>query len=265
MGNPTVQPGALALDFDGVLCNGLKEYFQTSVKAYRCLWPDADADADAARISDWEPIFGRLRSVIETGWEMPLMLRAIQMGYKETDTQLNWPQVREQILAQLQLKPKQISLQVDTLRDQWLTDDLPSWLALQEFYPGVLEQLQRWMSLDLPLFIITTKESRFVQTLLQQHGIKFAAADIFGKDRQQPKYLTLQQLQAQGLSNIWFVEDRFATLTSIRQHTDLQPTTLFLGDWGYNTEGDRKAAADCDSIYLISLAQFTGPFGQWLD
>jgi phosphoglycolate phosphatase-like HAD superfamily hydrolase len=260
MGNSALQPGALALDFDGVLCNGLKEYFQTSVKAYRRLWPDADA----AHTLDWEPIFGRLRPVVETGWEMPLVLRAIQTGDKETDILSNWPQIRDRILIQLQLTPKQIGSQVDTLRDQWLNDDLPSWLALHEFYPGVSEQLQHWVSLDLPMFIITTKESRFVQTLLQQHGIELTAAEIFGKDRQQPKYRTLQQLQAQGLSNIWFVEDRFATLTDIRQHRDLQSITLFLGDWGYNTGGDRKAAADHDSIHLLSLNQFAQPFEQWL-
>jgi phosphoglycolate phosphatase-like HAD superfamily hydrolase len=261
MENSAVQPGALALDFDGVLCNGLKEYFQTSIETYRRIWPDAEA----VQILDWEAIFGRLRPVVETGWEMPLVLRAIQMGYGEADILLNWPRIRDRILTQLQLTPKQIGLQVDTLRDQWVTDDLPSWLALQEFYPGVSEQLRHWTSLDLPLFIVTTKESRFVQTLLQQHEVKLAAADIFGKDRQQPKYLTLQQLQAQGLSNIWFVEDRFATLTDIRQHRDLQSITLFLGDWGYNTEGDRKAAADHDSIHLLSLAQFTQSFEQWLD
>jgi phosphoglycolate phosphatase-like HAD superfamily hydrolase len=260
MGNSALQPGALALDFDGVLCNGLKEYFQTSVAAYRRIWPDADA----AQILDWESIFGRLRPVVETGWEMPLVLKAIQMGHTEADILQDWPQIRNRILVQLQLEPKQIGLQVDALRDQWLTDDLPSWLSLHEFYPGVSKQLRHWESLDLPLFIITTKESRFVQILLQQHGIELAAADIYGKDRQQPKHLTLQQLQAQGLSNIWFVEDRFATLTGIRQHIDLQPVTLFLGDWGYNTEGDRKAAADYDSIHLLSLAQFTQTFEQWL-
>jgi phosphoglycolate phosphatase-like HAD superfamily hydrolase len=260
MGNSAFQPDALALDFDGVLCNGLKEYFQISVKAYRWMWPETNL----VQILEWEPIFGRLRPVVETGWEMPLVLKAIQMGYTEADILISWPQIRGQILTQVQLEPQQISLQVDALRDQWLTNDLPSWLALHEFYPGVSEQLRSWIRQDLPLFIITTKESRFVQTLLQQHDIEFPTADIFGKDRQQPKHLTLQQLQAQGLTQIWFVEDRYATLTGIRQQTDLEAVMLFLGDWGYNTEGDRQAAAAYHSIHVLSLAQFTQPFKQWL-
>jgi phosphoglycolate phosphatase-like HAD superfamily hydrolase len=261
MGDPVFRPGALALDFDGVLCNGLKEYFQTSLKTYRHIWPETDIDQALA----WEPLFGRLRPVVETGWEMPLVLRAIQEGYAEADILLRWPYIREQVLLRSQLEPKQLSLQVDTLRDQWIRSDLPSWLALHEFYPGVSKHLQDWVELDLPLFIITTKESRFVQALLQQNGIQLPATDIFGKDRQQPKTQTLQQLQDRGFASIWFVEDRFDTLTGIRQQPALASVTLFLGDWGYNTEGDRQAATEHPSIHLISLAQFSQPFEQWLD
>jgi phosphoglycolate phosphatase-like HAD superfamily hydrolase len=260
MGYSALLPGALALDFDGVLCNGLKEYFQTSLKVYHHIW----TDTDIAQTLDWEPIFGRLRPVVETGWEMPLVLRAIQEGYTEADILLSWPHIRDQVLLRSQLEPKQLGLQVDAKRDQWIRSDLPSWLALHEFYPGVSEQLQYWIGLDLPLVIITTKESRFVQALLQQNGIELSAADIFGKDRQQPKPQTLRQLQTQGLTNIWFVEDRLATLTGIRQETDLESVTLFLGDWGYNTEGDRQAATDHHSIHLLSLAQFSQSFEPWL-
>ena len=31
----TNTPKILALDFDGVICNGLKEYFQTTVRTYQ--------------------------------------------------------------------------------------------------------------------------------------------------------------------------------------------------------------------------------------
>jgi phosphoglycolate phosphatase-like HAD superfamily hydrolase len=254
MGNHVQPPGALALDFDGVLCNGLKEYFQAALNAYRRIW----SAVDIVQADTWEPMFERLRPVVETGWEMPLVLKAIQEDYAEADILLDWPRIRDQILLRSQLEPKQIGIQVDTLRDQWIAEDLPSWLALHKFYPGVSDQLRHWAGQDFPLFIVTTKESRFVQALLHQNEIELPAADIFGKDRQQPKHLTLRELQAQGLNNIWFVEDRLATLTGIRQHTDLESVALFLGDWGYNTEGEHR------SIHLLSLARFTQPFEQWL-
>ena len=36
-------PDILALDFDGVLCDGMQEYFEASRRTYRCVWPDEQA------------------------------------------------------------------------------------------------------------------------------------------------------------------------------------------------------------------------------
>jgi phosphoglycolate phosphatase-like HAD superfamily hydrolase len=255
-----LRPSALALDFDGVVCNGLKEYFQVSLRAYGQIWPTLDQ----VQASKWEPLFGRLRPVVETGWEMPLVLKAIEEGHDEAGILLNWPQIRAQVLARSQLTASQLNIKVDTLRDQWIMKDLQSWLALQEFYSGVAERLRCWITLEIPLFIITTKESRFVDALLSQNGVSLPAAKIFGKDRKQPKTETLRQLQGQGWNRIWFIEDRFETLKVVQTQPELQSVTLFLADWGYNTERERQAAISGESIHLLSLQQFSQPFEQWL-
>ena len=66
-------PDILALDFDGVLCEGSREYFETSRRTYARVWPHAPGPG-AERFE----AFRALRPVIETGWEMPLLLRAIE-------------------------------------------------------------------------------------------------------------------------------------------------------------------------------------------
>ncbi|MCG9890817.1 MAG: HAD family hydrolase [Thermosynechococcaceae cyanobacterium MS004] len=266
-----IQPDALALDFDGVVCNGLREYFQTSLKAYAQIASKIGASEIAAPEIDieqsqtWEPLFGQLRPVVETGWEMPLLLKAIHEGYEVETLLLSWPQIRDRLLTQFQLSPKQLGALVDKTRDQWMTEDLDGWLALHAFYPGVDRQLQHWLSQGLPLWIITTKESRFVDALLQQSSIQFPKEAIFGKDAQQPKSETLRQIQAQGFSKIWFVEDRLETLLGIQQQPDLQSVSLFLGDWGYNTEGDRQRAKAHKTLHLLSLSQFCQPVAHWLE
>ena len=254
------KPEVLALDFDGVICNGLKEYFQISVRAYRQIWPELDPQQPL----DWESLFGRLRPVVETGWEMPLVLKAVQEGQDEASILLNWPQIRAETLARLQLTSKQLGAQVDGLRDRWIAEDLSSWLGLHEFYPGIAAQLQHWVSTELQLFIITTKESRFVDALLRQQGIELPSSAIFGKDCRQPKAETLRQLQAQGHAKIWFVEDRFETLKAMTLQPDLQTVALFLGNWGYNTQHERDEATINQSIRLLTLDQFTQPFETWV-
>jgi phosphoglycolate phosphatase-like HAD superfamily hydrolase len=261
MNNVATPPDALALDFDGVLCNGLQEYFQISLKAYRQIWPHAAEDYPA----HWEATFGRLRPVIETGWEMPLVLRALDQGWIESDILINWPTIRAQLLIQENLDWQQIGHQVDTLRDRWIAEDLDSWLALHHFYPGVAAQLLKWLNSEPPIFIITTKESRFVRILLAQVGILLPTNALYGKDYQQSKAVTLRQLKAQGLNNLWFVEDRFATLVTVQTQPDLTSMPLFLANWGYNTETEQQKAIATNGVHLISLTQFGLPFEQWLN
>ncbi len=253
-------PQTLALDFDGVLCDGLLEYFQTSWRAYRQTWPTSTA-TPPHRLGD---TFYRLRPVVASGWEMPVLLRAIIKGFSEADILHQWQTVRNRIVADEDLNPKILGGQVDTIRDHWIADDLAEWLSLHRFYPGVSQQLQHWLSIDLSLLIITTKESRFVQKLLAQEGLTLPSDRIFGKDRQLPKAETLRNLQnQQSPKPIWFVEDLLSTLETVKSQPDLRQIDLFLADWGYNTTRDRQLAAKDERIKLLSLQQFSQNFLDW--
>ena len=68
-------PDILALDFDGVCCDGMREYFETSRRTYARVWPAEEPAAESAFAA-----FGALRPVILSGWEMPVLLRAIARG-----------------------------------------------------------------------------------------------------------------------------------------------------------------------------------------
>ncbi|MBW4517194.1 MAG: HAD family hydrolase [Timaviella obliquedivisa GSE-PSE-MK23-08B] len=261
-------PTLLALDFDGVLCNGLMEYFQTAWRVYCQIWSHPEAVLPEGLAEE----FNRLRPVVETGWEMPVVIQAILSGVSEIEILANWAAIAPQLAKATGLSPTEIGNQVDHTRDRWIANDLESWLALHQFYPGVIERLQQISSLH-PV-IITTKEERFVVQLLQQQGIDFPQSQIFGKSLKQPKSQTLraliQDLSQQNLSQqtehlrIWFVEDRLKTLQAITVQPDLSPVRLFLGDWGYNTASDREAARQDPRIHLLSLSTFAGEFSLWI-
>src|SRR5215831_6651765 len=106
-------PRILALDFDGVVCDGRPEYFETAWQAYVAAWPPpaltaARPDTIAARFSE-------LRPLIESGWEMPLMVHALLAG------------VGNEALGRA----------LNKVRDDWFSRDAPSWLAHHRFYDGV--------------------------------------------------------------------------------------------------------------------------------
>ena len=259
-------PTVLALDFDGVICDGLKEYFETAWRAYAQVW-----SIDRPPAPNLAAQFYRLRPVIETGWEMPLVLRALEIGIPESDILQDWPTIAKNLAQQESSSTttvplaKTLATTVDSIRDTWIAHDLASWLAKHHFYPGISERLKNIVASSLPLFIISTKESRFIRQLLQQEGIELDDRQVYGKETKRPKTDILRDLNQEfgATAAIWFVEDRYKTLQGVEKQPDLANVTLFLADWGYNTQAERSAVQEYDSIYLLTLDQFTADFAHW--
>lgn len=253
-------PQTLAFDFDGVLCNGLREYFLTTWRTYRRVWSTSTSEP----LPGLADAFYRLRPVIETGWEMPVLLRAMLKGFSAQQVLTDWQSIRDRIVAEEDLSSKDLGQQVDRVRDYWIAEKLGQWLALHEFYPGVIGQLQALLGQSLEIVIISTKESRFIQTLLADAGVDLGRDRIYGKDCRRPKYETLRLLKAQLPAPIWFVEDRLDALEQVKQYADLDDIGLFLGEWGYNTERDRQLAAQDPRIHRLKLDQFCQSLSTWI-
>jgi phosphoglycolate phosphatase-like HAD superfamily hydrolase len=251
-------PHILALDFDGVICNGLLEYFATTQRAYQQIWQEEAGDSFA-------PFFYRLRPVIETGWEMPILLRALVLGISEAEILNDFQAIARHIIEQKGLTKETVVKQLDGVRDEWIEHNLATWLDLHSFYPGVIKQLTKIINSPIRLYIVTTKEGRFVEQLLQQQDIHLPPTQIIGKESKRPKYETLRMLRDRHQKpgekiKITFVEDRLDALQQVAQQADLQFVKLYLADWGYNLEGDRLIAAQDGRIKLLSLEDFSGDF-----
>jgi len=256
-------PKVLALDFDGVLCDGLQEYFYSTQLAYGQLMPQTPRQD----LTPWAQAFYHWRPIIETGWEMIVLLQALVLGCSEEDMMHHWPSVVAEILEREGWEPQSLMKLLDDVRDRQIQENLTNWLGLHRFYPGVIEQLKGLTGSETSVYIITTKEGRFVQTLLAEQGVNLAPQQIIGKEIQQPKYQTLSQILQQhqiAPQELWFVEDLLKTLQKIQQQASLKDIVLFLAEWGYNKPSDRDFVKAQSSLYSLSLDQFTSDFPQWL-
>lgn len=253
-------PQILALDFDGVLCDGLLEYFETAWRAYCQVFGETLPNPPAGLADRFYP----LRPVVESGWEMPLVLRALLGGIADEAILTHWSGMVPALLAETGLQPGQLGEAVDRVRDRWIQADLTGWLGLHRFYPGVIDRLHQATAAGVTSVIISTKEGRFIQQLLHRQGITLGPEQILGKEVQRPKYETLRQLSQAGSAPIWFVEDRLQALQGVRRQADLGDIQLFLAEWGYNTPGDRSLARQTPTFHSLSLDQFAGPFRGWL-
>ena len=96
-------PDLLALDFDGVICDGLREYFAVSWQTYEQRW---QAGPPPAGVADR---FMRLRPVIETGWEMPVLVRALMRGHDDATIASHWHEVCQTIVREDELEPASLA------------------------------------------------------------------------------------------------------------------------------------------------------------
>ena len=259
-------PTIVAFDFDGVICDGLIEYFQTAWRTYCQIFTPSDPTPPDGLAERFYP----LRPVIETGWEMPILLRALLAGVKDEVILQDWQTIAQKFLVEQTLEAANVGAALDGIRDEWIKTDLQNWLDQHRFYPGVIERLKAVVSSSTYPVIVTTKEGRFVRQLLSQQGVELADKQILGKEVKQPKYQTLRQLiqqqQDEGIESVhlWFIEDRLKTLQRIKQESDLGSVQLFLGDWGYNTEADREIARQDSRVHLLSLTKLVQEFSVWM-
>src|SRR5262245_22312566 len=157
-------PDVLALDFDGVLCDGMREYFETSRRTFVRVWPKDAAPDDALF-----PAFRVLRPVILSGWEMPILLRAIQRGHTEAAMLQNWEAVRDDVVGSG--TPSGDSLismlkhTVDEVRREWIASSADDWLG-QNLPYCQLDELRRVVSEPPRAQVVTTKEGEFARLVL---------------------------------------------------------------------------------------------------
>ncbi len=258
-----MSPRILALDFDGVLCDGRAEYFASSCRVCAQVWGLAPAQLEPLR-----PAFDRLRPLIEIGWEMPLLLWGLQQGIPEDALRRDWPGWRQRLLQGAGVSEQALAQRLDEVRDRWIEEDLQGWLGLHRFYPGVAAWMRQIQAAGEPrLAILSTKEGRFIQQLLLREGIQLPRHRILGKEVRAPKATTLQRLLSAAqlpAEELWFVEDRLQTLRQVQRVPELKQVLLFLAAWGYNLPEEREEAARDPHLHLLSLEQLFQPFEQWL-
>jgi phosphoglycolate phosphatase-like HAD superfamily hydrolase len=258
-------PDILALDFDGVCCDGMREYFEASRRAFVRVWPDEPPPAETAFDA-----FSALRPVILSGWEMPVLLRAIGAGRSPAEILEGWERVRGELVGSpgpgADALIKRLGLALDDVRREWIAADPEGWLARHAPYT-TRDELRRLVAAPARSVLVTTKEGAFARRILDAWGVQLA--DVQGKESGAHKCDNLRALIAAWAAErgrrprLHFVEDRLETLQHVAGHPDLDDVTLFLAAWGYNTEAARATARADRRIRLLTLEAFRRGPAAW--
>jgi len=243
---PSASP-LFAVDFDGVLCDSAAETGITAWRAGGRIWRHwRGAEPPSAMLAR----FVSLRPVVEKGYEAILLLALIDEGRDDAAIFARFAALANQLLIAKNLAAADLTRLFGKARDAWIERDPADWISRNRFYPVVLDSLARRLTSD-PVFILTTKQQRFVILLLKAAGIRLAADRIFALESALPKEDRLLKLMSRFPEHtIHFVEDRLATLLRVAAREELTAVRLYLADWGYNTVAEREQARAMDRISI---------------
>jgi len=243
----------LVFDFDGVLVDGMAEYWWSARGAALALQPQQQLPEQAP------PGFAALRPLIHKGWEM--VLAALELSRPDLDLPAFLADYDSQLGAALQrwqLEPAVLQSSLETLRRDAIRSDPAGWLALHQPYPGVPERLRQLAGEGSDWLVLTTKGGAFARELLQAYDLKPRA--VYGHE-QGSKPDVLLQLSVEQAAPLWFIEDRRPTLETVRRTSGLDAVRCFLVSWGYL--GPRDAEDLPRGIALLKPETFAQPLQSW--
>jgi phosphoglycolate phosphatase-like HAD superfamily hydrolase len=243
----------LVFDFDGVLVDGMPEYWWSARRAALALHPDLQLPEQAPAA------FAQLRPAIHKGWEMVLIAAELgRPGFDPAAALADYPATLGRALARSGHGAAELQESLERVRRQALERDPEGWLALHRFYPGVVERLAALAAEAADWSVLTTKGGAFAARLLEAAGLSPLAVD--GHEQGSKPDVLLRLLQRG--RPLWFVEDRRPTLELVRATPGLEEVRCFLALWGYLAPGDAEGL-DPFGIHPLTAEGFGSPLARW--
>lgn len=256
--SPEPTPGPLLVfDFDGVLVDGMPEYWWAARQAALHLAPSLQLPEQAPAG------FARLRPSIHKGWEMVLVAAelAVQGSIAAADSLISaadYGAALEPALRRWGWTPEQLQAALEQVRAEALQRQRQAWLERHRFYPGVVERLGRLAAEGADWGVLTTKGGAFAAEILAAAGLRPHC--LYGHE-QGSKPEVLLRLRQLGRP-LWFIEDRRPTLETVRGTAGLEAVRCFLVSWGYLAPGDAHGLDEA-GIGWLTPERFAAPLAQW--
>ena len=210
----------LALDFDGVVSDSIKECLATAFNAFSRQQGDSVFRTDISQFSSEEiQTFERTRSFIRRGEDYVYLLKAAAdevtiKSQNDFDAFTSSHESLRSVYRELFYAQRQ----------RLQTEYLEEWLALNPLYPNLETFLQRIHD-PACIFIVTTKDLVSVKLILNAHGIELGPDQLFQatKHYRKPQILNhILEMNQIGSNQIIFIDDHADTILEVSKNTDLR-------------------------------------------
>ena len=242
-------------DFDGVIVDGMQEYWHSSLLACERYLNSSHIFIDQKLYDRVPSSFKEIRPLVKYGWEMILIVHEITKrenplkNHNKDDFINNYHQYCQRILNDNCWIPEDLQKILDKSRKYQIDKDFKSWVNLHKPFFEVIKFMKELRKREIKTGIITTKGGIFVEKILKQLNI--FPEFIFGYES--GTKIKIAEKLTQTYEILGFIEDRKKTLIDIKQNSETSQIPCFLADWGYLKESDRYNLSN--GIKLLKLSK----------
>jgi phosphoglycolate phosphatase-like HAD superfamily hydrolase len=234
----------IVLDFDGVICDSLKECLLISWNSWQRKSPSAFSPQGVADIP--QPFLDRFQRY--RSFSRHLGHFFVALGAMEDEPRIETQQEFEDYYASLDQKiVSEFVVRATAYRAAVRQERRQVWLDSHVLYYGMQQVLIS--SASAPLYIVTARDRASVQEVLQSKAIPFAPEHIFGE--QTDKLAALRTIEQRERMPPIFVDDHLSNVLSSRR----AGYQTWWAVWGYHAP-EHEQTAHTHGIKALNLDEF---------
>ena len=250
------------MDFDGVIVDGMKEYWWSSKTACTKLLLNKTCTKDI--FSNQIPkSFIRMRPWINHGWEMVLLAaestrkNSKLLNINDSAEYTKYQTYQQEAIKYWGWTPNQLQLSLETARINAIKKNRKSWLNLHQPFPRVIERFRQFDKEFIDTAILTTKGKSFTAEILNDFRIK--PSFLFGHES--GNKIDILKILCKERFIKGFIEDRLETLKAVKQDPTLSFINCYLASWGYLKGSERRNLPL--GVSLLQSEIFQTPLASW--
>ena len=235
------QPKLILFDFDGVIVNGIDEYWFSSKLACEKYLLTNSQDLNINNYVEVPKIFVEIRPWVKYGWEMVLITHEILKTYEPLNNHTknsfleNYEENCSKLLLRYSWNSSKLQQCLDDAREFQIKNDLKRWISFHRPFEEVISFINYAKDKGYKIGVISTKGKNFTSTILS--NLNIFPELIFGYE---------SGAKVDIISNLslnydikGFIEDRRKTLSNILQNNKTKFINCYLAEWGYLKSTDK--------------------------
>ena len=257
-----IEKPLLILDFDGVIVDGIKEYWASSSQTFLNIFSYQEKEIILLP-NEIPKTFKAMRPWVHHGWEMVILAaecsdKTSQLNLKGIEKfSKNYSKECSSALNRWGWTASQLQEALNQTRREAISNNFNQWLNYHQPFSAVVQRLQLLEKEGFEFAVLTTKSIEFTNILLNSFSLKPQL--IFGHESGS-KIDVLKQLLNQRIIR-GFIEDRRTTLEKVLKDPKLRSIPCYLASWGYLKPQDRKNLPS--GMTLINQEILRKPISNW--